>query len=1729
MFRNENGREFMSETLTFTADCFAFCKRLGPTFVNLAWMFAGMNNAAGADASQDSMQVKVNRTVPSVAPPRTSLFFSANPTTQELFRAHVFQEPLVVVGGEPTAAENSALAGALLDYSKRSEPDDFSALTDFLAGHPQSPWAAALLTDLGFEYYNTAHYSLAIDAWSQAWALAKNATDRKALALVDRAFGELIHMDSRLGRMDEIEMLLKSAAKHPMLGPAAQRVAEAREALWNMQNRPEISFRCGPLALRSIRMALHMDGSSDAEILKSASTQKGCSLPQVADLSKKIGLNYQMAFRDKGEFVVPSVVHWKVGHYAAMVRKAGELYELNDPTFGNKTWATKEALEAETSGYFLVAAGTLPAGWRSVDEKEGAGVWGKGLPNGYSDQNCTKKDIATRSCPLNAMAVAKVHLMEVNLNLADQPVGYTPPVGPPVRFTVRYNQRDVFQPANFFYANLGPQWTFDWLTYITDNPTNSLADVNLYVGGGGQRTYTDFDTNTQSFAYQQYDQNLLTRTGPSSYQLLSGDGSKLIFGQSDGAIGTARNIFLTQEVDPQGNAITMTYDTNLCLVAVTDAIGQVTTLTYGLPETNFVSPLNGVVSVVPADPYKLTKVTDPFGRFATFNYEPQLVEKTVTVDGGLTFTYAWGGLASDTDVIGITSQFGYYSIVSATNSPVIFAISSFVNSLTTPYGTTSFSTTFNNGVLDNGLTRVMEITYPDGSLERVEANQTINLSTSDPIANVPLGMLTDNDYLQFRNTYYWDRTACALAYRDYSKARIYHFCHTETLGGAVSGSLESFKPPLEGRVWYDYPGQTIGNIIGSNNVPTHIGRVLDDGTTQLYTYAYDGFGHITNSIDPVGRTLSMIYDTNGIDLLEVRQTRAGNNELLSKLTYNSQHRPLTATDAAGQTTALTWNSRGQLLFFTDPKHETTTYTYDTNGYLLSIDGPLPGTNDTVSATYDAFGRVRTLTDVNGYTIAYAYDNLNRATNLTYPDGTFAQYTFNLLDCAAFQDRASRQTFFAHDNMRQLTTMTDPLGRVTRFEWCRCGAPKALIDPMGRKTSWSMDVQGRTAIKQYADGSQLNNLYENTTSRLQRLVDEKQQSTLFAYNADDTLASINYANAAVATPPVSFTYDQSYQRPVSVTDGIGATTYSYVPITSPPVLGAGRLETLAGPLTNSTTVYGYDELGRPVQMSVDGSLSTRAFDAAGRITSASNALGSFTYAYDGVSIRVVSESYPNGLATAASYGSNLQDFTLQKLAYSVGAAPVSQFTYGYDIDRTQITNWSQQAAAQAPSVFTLGYDAVNQLLFAWVTNSGSLANSFGYSYDLAGNRLTETIAGSGSTASYNSLNQLSTSDNPASVARTNQWDAQNRLVATSFGNQTAQFGYDGASRPVYIRELQDGSQVSLRYFVWRNDRLCEERDATGTNITKRFYWQGVALEAGTNAGRYYYTRDHLGSIREMTDALGNVRARYSYDPFGRQTQLAGDLTADFGFGGMFWSPEASLALTHFRAYDPQLGRWLSRDPLPDGERKEGPNLYAYVRNNPISGIDPTGLACLDTVSCTCEQQPCTCAMAGLQTAARVTTAVAPVVAAGAKAVEAAGGPEAVGEDLANLGEGCLAAAEGGGGQAIAQAVQSGGAQFVTQVSQAVSTPAVNAVANTVVANTEVAPPNFGAQLYQLGQMADTLPWEWDRVESMVEISERLHALDYWYELDFDMMQQMWQYALSQWNAGALNEQFWADIQ
>lgn len=87
----------------------------------------------------------------------------------------------------------------------------------------------------------------------------------------------------------------------------------------------------------------------------------------------------------------------------------------------------------------------------------------------------------------------------------------------------------------------------------------------------------------------------------------------------------------------------------------------------------------------------------------------------------------------------------------------------------------------------------------------------------------------------------------------------------------------------------------------------------------------------------------------------------------------------------------------------------------------------------------------------------------------------------------------------------------------------------------------------------------------------------------------------------------------------------------------------------------------------------------------------------------------------------------------------------------------------------------------------------------------------------------------------------------------------------------------------------------------------------------------------------------MRPSFDYDPYGRRTKVSGSYDADFGYTGHFHEQPSwmttGLNLTMFRAYDPELGRWLSRDPI--GE-EGGLNLYGYVGNDPCNIIDELGL-------------------------------------------------------------------------------------------------------------------------------------------------------------------------------------------
>ncbi len=190
-----------------------------------------------------------------------------------------------------------------------------------------------------------------------------------------------------------------------------------------------------------------------------------------------------------------------------------------------------------------------------------------------------------------------------------------------------------------------------------------------------------------------------------------------------------------------------------------------------------------------------------------------------------------------------------------------------------------------------------------------------------------------------------------------------------------------------------------------------------------------------------------------------------------------------------------------------------------------------------------------------------------------------------------------------------------------------------------------------------------------------------------------------------------------------------------------------------------------------------------------------------------------------------------------------------------------------------------------------------------------------------------------------------WDAANRLISITYpgtGNSTS-LTYDALNRCVKIVETGSSPSYSgnaTKQFIYSGTTLCEERDGSG-NLVKQFFPQGQMNVISGTPTNFYYEFDHLGNIVGVTNSSGAEVTTVCYDPYGNPsvTFLSGSVMPDFGFAGMYQHDRSKLNLATYRAYNPSLGRWINRDPI---EEEGGLNLYAYVGNNPISGIDSLGL-------------------------------------------------------------------------------------------------------------------------------------------------------------------------------------------
>lgn len=702
---------------------------------------------------------------------------------------------------------------------------------------------------------------------------------------------------------------------------------------------------------------------------------------------------------------------------------------------------------------------------------------------------------------------------------------------------------------------------------------------------------------------------------------------------------------------------------------------------------------------------------------------------------------------------------------------------------------------------------------------------------------------------------------------------------------------------------------------------------IKDALGQLWNLTYTSRGLVESITNPQGDAVGYHYDAQGN--LAAREDPLGhiwtfNRDDAGNLTgvldpmghetvygYDVMNRLIAITDAEGGITQIGHQDSGchecgtssdLITSITDPNGNTWSFAYDEIGELVTVTDPL---GNITQRSYDWNRNLISLTDALGHVTSYGYNEAGQLTEIINADGGRIHYSYN--------------------DLGRISTLADPNGNVTNFGYDAVGRLISETDPLGRETGYSYDKVHNLTKKITANGHEIRYSYDALNRLTGRTTPE--QMYVFEYDSLSRLTAASNASSLL-----NFSYDSAGQL----------------------------LGTLTTQDSRPTTVsYSYDAAGRRMTRTDPTGVTRYGYDKAGRLTSITDrAQNNFSIMYDKAGRRT-SLTCPGGLERTYRYDSANR---LIGLINKVNGVQVAPFSYEYDRagNRMKLTDAYGEHSAT--------YDAVYRLLSltnSVITNPQgeviSLNESF--SYDLTGNRLTQTKPdGSIVAYSHNELNQMTAGTNGLSLSYdangnvvsktedditwTYTWNSENQLTqAASSDGQYSVFEYDTLGRK--ISEASNGITTSWVYDGY--DILLEHQNGLPTNRYTHGPWIDEPLEITdlVASRNYYYHSDALGSIAAITDGTGSVVESYRHSSYGVPIiydddglEIGGSSIGNrYLFAGREYDQETSLCHYLYRERDPNIGNFLSKDPLgSDG----GLNLYSYTSNNPINWIDRWGL-------------------------------------------------------------------------------------------------------------------------------------------------------------------------------------------
>ncbi|WPK65433.1 RHS repeat domain-containing protein [Akkermansia muciniphila] len=461
----------------------------------------------------------------------------------------------------------------------------------------------------------------------------------------------------------------------------------------------------------------------------------------------------------------------------------------------------------------------------------------------------------------------------------------------------------------------------------------------------------------------------------------------------------------------------------------------------------------------------------------------------------------------------------------------------------------------------------------------------------------------------------------------------------------------------------------------------------------------------------------------------------------------------------------------------------------------------------------------------------------------------------------------------------------------------------------------------------------------------------------------------------ATPSLNYVYNH-LNLLTQVADDSGTRTLAYNQYNE------AESEATAG-LTASALNYLRDGLGRPSGYSLhygEGIVqqTTWEYDGCGRLSTVSlnNGADPFVYGYHAVNGLLETLDYPNPLRRWYTREEKRNLLTRIDYLRPGSANYPAKNDYAYDA-LGRPTEKKDYFNTPAPGLtHSYSYNDRSEL----AADAMSRGGTYSYAYDNIGNRVTSREGSGASAEAYtaNNLNQYTaiTREEGASFAPAYDADGNQTKIQTSTGewevfynalNQAARFiqgnrrvecRYDYLNRRIEKAVYEGEILMSKKRFIYHGYLQIAELDAAAATesampvLRKTYLWDpqepaatrilAMSLfdETGTCAENLYYTHDLLKNTTALFGIRAGRRALYEYGPYGNIVRMEGNAAEDnpFRFSSEYADDELGLVYYNYRYYNPQNGRWISRDPMMERLQE---NLYGYVGNSATIFIDFLG--------------------------------------------------------------------------------------------------------------------------------------------------------------------------------------------